>query len=382
MRTLLSAILLLALIAAPQAALSFGEKDHQRWLRECPEYREADRALGEAWNRLKSLSDSEHYRLEIEEQRGWQRNSDSLARRERREGEDLAQAAARVLTARLAILNWKILRLDPDYITFSIERDVPMPRHDGPETVADLAIVPSRPVLMNWHYTIITGKTERNRRLVEYLLNRAEDFYSRALRENNGFVVHDTLLADFHDTADAELMLRRAAEGGDIHRFTDIDRYDIVHENSSIACVHPYYFSSVGLARGYHYYGNTLFYDLDSGIFIAFDDLFKRPEAARTLIRGAVYRKMQDAIEMRRAAEPDWRPDSDVVDRLTGLIDNLDLRDAYLAEDAVCFEFTWRELDLINGGGDAPAGRYFPNPLIIPASEFRIAGPLNRYFKR
>ncbi|MDO5538199.1 MAG: hypothetical protein Q4F72_11815, partial [Desulfovibrionaceae bacterium] len=123
MKPLLSALLLLALFA-PMPAQALSDRDHQRYLQECPAYREADRQINEAWKKLKGFCGKERFREELAEQRSWLKNRDSMTEDARRQGEDTASAAARVMLERVAILNCKICQFDPSWVTFSIQYDV------------------------------------------------------------------------------------------------------------------------------------------------------------------------------------------------------------------------------------------------------------------
>ncbi|MDO5538416.1 MAG: hypothetical protein Q4F72_12935, partial [Desulfovibrionaceae bacterium] len=381
LKAILFALFLALLFLQAPCAHAWGEADYERWYKECPSFREMNDQLNLSWKKLKSLCDTERYQKELAEQRAWLKNRSSLIDRARRVGEDPGEACARVFFARTALLNAKIEKLDPSWITFSIQRNVRIPDFKGNDTIADLAIAPSRPVLMNWFYTVIDNKAAAPWHIVESLLHDQYLWYEKKLAEINyeGARVTRCSLIDYFDTGDEESLSEESAQVTDITSSYCFDKYNVVYSNGTIVCVTSSGISSIGLRPGRAWWslGKTKYFKTDTGASLSVDDLFVYPQAARDMIKGIAYQRMMAALSKKFRAEPDWKLDREMLDRLVGLIGEFDMETLYIKNQAVCLDFSDYSLRFTDD-----IETYLGVPLVISAREIELAIPLPEYFGR
>ena len=349
---------------------------HLRYLKEYPEYKEADKQLNEAWKKLKSLCSDAQYELELKEQRSWIKERDRLARAIRKDDELYVHAAIRIINDRISILNYKIALKDPEYITFSIGYNVKLPIGFtyGDDIIADVAIVPSKPVFMSWYYTKI--KNIKNEIMYSIAVDDAVKKYKKIISNaigDEGNIINPSMYGanNYNGTT----------ENGTIN-YTEFNQplYDIKSEdfywgtfyNSYFGCIEVTNYDTIWSLgnRGALAHEDSIYIDIANKKTYKFEDIFDNFEAAKNIITGIYVKKVYQALKEKyndtsNLEEHDYKYDN---------IISYDFNKAYIKDEYVNLYFDLNELRPLNNDDTTYEKSYLENPIKIKLSDLSVAG--------
>lgn len=304
---LLALVFLFALGGSGSLAQEFGnfEARHEAWMVALPAYKKADADLNAAWKTLRGHCSKEEFKQELAEQRNWLKNRPSILERLKQTGMTPEEAAIKMLMDRIALLDNKICRYDPSYVTFSVRvGDVV---ENGKEIIRG-TIVPSRPVMMYNHILHTTNKS-RHEWVNEFLRGYFRDFLEQRRTADNGEHVFNP--ENYTDIWYQDVFRYDGDEPRIDHYVLDY-AYTVATDSDRLVCVMGFGSSNLGMIHATPVSVKTFWFDPAAGRQISFGDLFGRPEVASRLAAGMYVEKLkamslvadlESADEIRREVE-------------------------------------------------------------------------------